>query len=125
MVKGLSAIGISTDPERDVVKTGDKVKERLSQLEELMPVGIELVTLYPENEIAREANNGFLLNLVESVVIVIFIILLVMGTPCRVTDRFLVDFLDRWNDADHAVYGSRVEPDVAGSFYYSNGYAGG
>ena len=73
-------IGISTDPERDVVKTGDKVKERLSQLEELMPVGIELVTLYPENEIAREANNGFLLNLVESVVIVIFIILLVMGT---------------------------------------------
>ena len=26
-------IGISTDPERDVVKTGDKVKERLSQLE--------------------------------------------------------------------------------------------
>ena len=25
-------IGISTDPERDVVKTGDKVKERLSQL---------------------------------------------------------------------------------------------
>lgn len=73
-------IGISTDPERDVVKTGDKVKERLRQLEELMPVGIELVTLYPENEIAREANNGFLLNLVESVVIVIFIILLVMGT---------------------------------------------
>ena len=71
-------IGISTDPERDVVKTGDK--ERLRQLEELMPVGIELVTLYPENEIAREANNGFLLNLVESVVIVIFIILLVMGT---------------------------------------------
>lgn len=66
-------IGVSTDPERDVVKTGDLVKERLSQLEELMPVGIELVTLYPENEIAREANNGFLLNLVESVLIVIFI----------------------------------------------------
>lgn len=45
MVNGHIGIGISTDPERDVVKTGDKVKERLSQLEELMPVGIELVTL--------------------------------------------------------------------------------
>lgn len=73
-------IGIATDPERDVVKTGDQVLEKLHQMEELMPVGIELVTLYPENEIAKEANNGFLLNLVESIVIVIFIILLVMGT---------------------------------------------
>lgn len=73
-------IGISTVPDMDVVKTGEKVKDKLSQLVEMMPVGIELVTLYPENEIAREANNGFILNLIESVVIVILIILLVMGT---------------------------------------------
>lgn len=52
---------------------------KLAQLEEQMPVGIEMVTLYPEDQIAREANNGFILNLIESVVIVIFIILIVMG----------------------------------------------
>ena len=87
----------------------------MSQLEELMPVGIELVTLYPENEIAREANNGFL---VESGGVRGDRDLYHFagdGDPCRVTDRFLVDFLDRWNDADHAVYGSQVEPDVAGA----------
>lgn len=72
-------IGVATDPERDVVKTGELVRAKLKRLLPLMPVGIEMVTLYPEDEIAREANNGFLLNLVESLAIVIFIILLVMG----------------------------------------------
>lgn len=72
-------IGVSTASDKDVVKTGEMVRGKLKQLMPLMPVGIELVTLYPEDRIAREANNGFLLNLVESLAIVIFIILLVMG----------------------------------------------
>lgn len=73
-------IGVSTDPEKDVVKTGELVRAKLRQFIPLMPVGIEVVTLYPEDQIAREANNGFILNLVESLAIVIFIILLVMGS---------------------------------------------
>lgn len=72
-------IGVATAPKKDVVKTGESVREKLQQLLPLMPVGIDLVTLYPEDQIAREANNGFLLNLAESLAIVIFIILLVMG----------------------------------------------
>ncbi len=72
-------IGVSTAPEKDVVKTGEQVRGKLDQLLPLMPVGIELITLYPEDRIAREANNGFILNLVESLAIVIFIILIVMG----------------------------------------------
>lgn len=72
-------IGVSTAPEKDVVKTGEQVRGKLDQLLPLMPVGIELITLYPEDQIAREANNGFILNLVESLAIVIFIILIVMG----------------------------------------------
>lgn len=80
-VNGMRAIGIgvSTAPEKDVVKTGEEVRKKLDQLLPLMPVGIELITLYPEDQIAREANNGFILNLVESLAIVIFIILIVMG----------------------------------------------
>lgn len=77
-------IGVATDPEKDVVKTGELVRARLQQLQQLMPVGMEMVTLYPEDRIAREANNGFLLNLVESLAIVIFIILLVMGARAGV-----------------------------------------
>ena len=80
-VNGRKAIGIgvSTVPTMDVVKTGDLVRAELAKLESQMPIGIELETLYPEDQIAREANNGFILNLIESVRIVIFIILLVMG----------------------------------------------
>ena len=77
-------VGVSTAPDYDVVKAGEQVRMKLSQLEERMPVGIEMVTLYPEDQIAREANNGFILNLVESVAIVIFIILLVMGVRAGV-----------------------------------------
>ncbi len=80
-VNGKKAIGIgvSTASDYDVVKAGKSVRTKLAQIEQQIPVGIEMVTLYPEDRIAREANNGFILNLVESVVIVIFIILLVMG----------------------------------------------
>lgn len=72
-------VGVSTLPGRDVVKTGELVKERISQIMPLIPMGVELEPLYLENEIAADANNGFIINLIESVFIVILIILLVMG----------------------------------------------
>lgn len=72
-------IGVSTDPQRDVVQTGKNVKAKLDELLPLMPVGLELQSLYLENEIANETNNGFIINLIESILIVIVIIMLVMG----------------------------------------------
>lgn len=73
-------IGVATGAEDDVVAVGDVVAEHLQKLEARFPVGINLETIYPENTIAREANNGFILNLIESLVIVIAIIFLVMGS---------------------------------------------
>lgn len=72
-------IGVASGAEDDVVAVGDLVAERLTEIEKLIPVGMELVSIYPENEIARKANNGFILNLIESLVIVIAIIFIVMG----------------------------------------------
>ena len=72
-------IGVSTDPTKDVVKTGELVDRKLAELLPLIPVGLELESLYPENVIAQEANNGFIINLIESLLIVIVIIMLVMG----------------------------------------------
>jgi multidrug efflux pump subunit AcrB len=72
-------IGVSTDPQKDVVKTGELVDKKLAELLPLIPVGLELESLYPENIIAKEANNGFIINLIESILIVIVIIMLVMG----------------------------------------------
>lgn len=72
-------IGVSTDPQRDVVLTGEMVDQKLAELLPLMPVGLNLESLYFENVIAKEANNGFIINLIESILIVIVIIMLVMG----------------------------------------------
>lgn len=72
-------IGVSSLAEVDVVKTGELVSDRIDQFMPLVPIGFDLDPLYLENEIAAEANNGFIVNLIESVLIVIFIIMLVMG----------------------------------------------
>lgn len=72
-------IGISTEAQVDVVKTGEKITRVLDGLTRQMPVGMDLTVLYPENRIARQANATFVLNLAESVAIVILIIMLVMG----------------------------------------------
>lgn len=73
-------IGVATGAKDDVVAVGNLVEERLKDLRELFPIGMELVSIYPENQIAHDANNGFILNLIESLLIVIVIIFLVMGS---------------------------------------------
>ncbi|MBQ3198029.1 MAG: efflux RND transporter permease subunit [Alistipes sp.] len=72
-------IGISTSSQADVVAVGREVKSVLAALTSDMPIGIELSSLYPEDEIARQANLSFMLNLAESLLIVILVIMLAMG----------------------------------------------
>ena len=72
-------IGISTDPEKDVVRTGRLIERKLATITPMMPLGIALQTLYPENRIAAEANRAFVMNLLESVAIVILLIMAIMG----------------------------------------------
>ena len=73
-------IGVASGAKDNVVAVGKAVDERLAEIEQLLPIGIELTSLYPEDKIADEANNGFILNLIESLVIVILIIFVVMGS---------------------------------------------
>ena len=77
-VDGKRAIGIGVAT--DVVAVGNAVADHLAEMEQLFPVGMDLKTIYPENKIADEANNGFILNLIESLLIVIVIIFIVMGS---------------------------------------------
>ncbi len=72
-------IGVSTSGDADVVATGREISKLLSDMELDMPVGINLEMLYPEDEIAREATNNFLLSLAESILIVVVVIMLLMG----------------------------------------------
>lgn len=73
-------IGVATGANDDVVAVGNDVASHLTEMEQLFPIGMELKTIYPENRIADEANNGFILNLIESLLIVIVVIFLVMGS---------------------------------------------
>ncbi len=70
-------IGISTEADADVVKVGSDLALELKRLN--LPVGLRMVTLYPEDQIAREATNTFLGNLALSLLIVIGVIMGVMG----------------------------------------------
>ena len=73
-------IGVATGSKDDVVAVGNAVADHLAEMEQLFPVGMDLKTIYPENKIADEANTGFILNLIESLLIVIVIIFIVMGS---------------------------------------------
>lgn len=78
--KDALGIGVASGSKDDVVAVGTRVDEIIEGVKERLPLGMELVSLYPENVIANDANNGFIINLIESLVIVIAIIFLVMGT---------------------------------------------
>ena len=73
-------IGIATRVGGNSVKMGAKVSDKLDKLQNLLPVGVEITGVYHEDEVAVKANNDFLINLAISVGIVVFIILLAMGT---------------------------------------------
>ena len=81
-VDGKKAIGlgVATGPKDDVVAVGRSVEAGLKEIEKLLPIGLEVVPIYPEDKIAHEANNGFIINLLASLFIVIVIIFMVMGS---------------------------------------------
>lgn len=80
-VDGRRAIGIAvaTDPNLDIVAVGDNVEHLLNKISDRLPAGMTIETLYPENDIASQANNDFLVNLLESLAIVILLVMLTMG----------------------------------------------
>lgn len=80
-VDGRDAIGIAvaSAADRDVVAVGEAVDKVVAELRDRLPAGVDIVSLYPENRIAAEANYAFLRNLVESLAIVILLIMVVMG----------------------------------------------
>ncbi|MFI3314688.1 MAG: efflux RND transporter permease subunit [Rikenellaceae bacterium] len=80
-INGKKSVGIaiSSPSDRDVVESGRNVNAELELIKQTMPIGLDIVSLYAEDKIANEANLGFILNLIESVLIVIFVLLIVMG----------------------------------------------
>jgi multidrug efflux pump subunit AcrB len=72
-------IGVSTEAGGNVVTMGEGVKQRLAELNERIPLGMELEVIYMQSDMVTTAINGFLVNLAEAVAIVIVVLLLFMG----------------------------------------------
>ncbi len=77
--KAAFTIGISVLSSENVVAVGEKVAQRLAELGDQLPIGVALHPIYEQNKVVETATNDFLINLSESVVIVIGLLCLFMG----------------------------------------------
>ena len=80
-IDGNPAVGIaiSTVPTGNVVGMAEVVKERVDWFSGNMPSGYELISIYDQGYESAVANDGFILNLIISVVTVIAILLFFIG----------------------------------------------
>lgn len=78
---GERALGISIacSPDFDIVKVGAKVEKRMAELRQNMPAGVEFHKVFFQSDRVSDALNTFLVNLVESVVIVVIVLIFTMG----------------------------------------------
>lgn len=73
------AIGISNVSGGNVVEMGDAVRARLSELDGLRPLGMDLNTISWQSDSVRQAIDGFVANLAAAISIVVVVLLLFMG----------------------------------------------
>ena len=80
-INGSPAVGIaiSTIPTGNVVDMAEAVKKRVDWFSGNMPAGYELTSIYDQGYESAVANDGFILNLIISVVTVVAILLFFIG----------------------------------------------
>lgn len=78
---GSRALGIciACSSDFDVIKVGKKVEQRIEELENRMPAGVETHKVFFQSERVGDALNTFLVNLAESVAIVVILLMFFMG----------------------------------------------
>jgi len=78
---GKPAVGlaISTVQGGNVVIMGESLEKRMRELDGMRPIGMDLHVISLQSRSVIESINGFLINLVEAVVIVVVVLLIFMG----------------------------------------------
>ena len=81
MYDGEQALGISIacSSDYDILKVGAKVEKAVENIERRLPAGIECEKVFFQPERVSNALNTFLVNLVESVAIVVLLLVFFMG----------------------------------------------
>lgn len=72
-------IAISTVATGNVVDMGVLVEKRIAELEQTLPEGFTLTNVYDQGRESSSANDGFILNLILSVITVVAILLFFIG----------------------------------------------
>ncbi len=78
---GERALGVSISclSSYDILKVGAKVEKKIQELESRMPAGVTCEKVFFQPERVSNALNTFLINLLESVLIVVFVLIFFMG----------------------------------------------
>ena len=105
---GKRALGISIacSSDYDITKVGEKVEETLAELQHRFPAGVECEKVFFQPERVNDALNTFLVNLLESVIIVVVVLIFFMG----------------WKSG--AIIGTSLVVIVFGSFLILQGFDG-
>ncbi|MEM9102835.1 MAG: efflux RND transporter permease subunit [Pseudomonadota bacterium] len=77
-------MGISTISGGNVVDMGHALKQRLLELQQNIPIGIEFGIVSWQSDTVEKAISGFVLSLIEAVVIVILVLVAFMGLQSSV-----------------------------------------
>jgi multidrug efflux pump subunit AcrB len=78
-------IGVSGLADANIVDVGEGVEDKLAELMVNLPIGVELQPIYEQHIVVDESINGFLINLIMSLAIVIGVLCVFMGWRAGVT----------------------------------------
>ena len=83
-------LGISTVSGGNVVKMGNALQKRVSELQERIPVGVEAGLVSIQSEAVSVAISGFIVSLAQAVAIVIVVLLFFMGIRSGILIGFVL-----------------------------------
>ncbi|WP_372751671.1 efflux RND transporter permease subunit [Labilibaculum sp.] len=72
-------LGISTTKGGNVLTLAENINAKLDVIRPNLPLGLEITSVYSEAKEVEKANDGFIVNLIASVAIVVIVLLLFMG----------------------------------------------
>ena len=125
-IDGNPAIGIaiSTVPTGNVVDMAEAVKKRIDELSQSMPEGYELTSIYDQGYESAVANQGFVLNLIISVLTVIAILLFFIGFKNGTLIGSGLIFFHLRHSHCHDGLRHRTPANVTGRHHYRHGDVG-
>lgn len=72
-------LGISMLAGENVVAVGDRLNQRLEELDAIAPVGMDIIAIYNQPAEVDKSVSGFMVNVLEALAIVIIVLLIFMG----------------------------------------------